>query len=313
MILKNKKIFITGGAGYLGKHLIKRWVSDNKITVFSRDEAKHYFLKKQYPDVEFIVGDVRNYDLLKRASKGHDIGIFAASLKQIEACQENYEEATQVIVHGAFNSRRCAVENGFEAACFISTDKAVSPTTIYGLCKGLAGEAFISNNKSDTRLVTAVYGNILNSTGSIIPLMWDSIFEGRELTLYGEDMTRFALMPQDAIHLIEIGLEKNNITVVPKALSFKLTDLFDIFEDEFGLKYKIGTPRSSEKIHEIMISSEQIPRTFYCKEHELFYISQDKIASEPQFNFINNEYSSRDYCVEKEYFRKTLEKVEYFY
>ena len=169
--IKNKKIFITGGAGYLGKELIKHFYSDNQITIYSRDEAKHYFLKKQYPNLNCVIGDVRNYELLKRSSKNNDVGIFAASLKQIEACHTNYEEAEEVIVKGAFNSRKIAEDHGFESACFISSDKSRSATTIYGAMKYVAGESFISGT-SNVLLSTAIYGNIVNSTGSILPLIW---------------------------------------------------------------------------------------------------------------------------------------------
>ena len=61
--MKGEKIFITGGAGFLGRHLIDKLYGDNEITVYSRDEAKHYLLKKHYPEVNFIVGDIRNKDL----------------------------------------------------------------------------------------------------------------------------------------------------------------------------------------------------------------------------------------------------------
>ena len=76
-----EKIFITGGAGYLGRCLVEHYYNDNEITIFSRDEAKHVYLKKKFPKINCIIGDIRNFDLLKRASKGHTIGIFAASLK----------------------------------------------------------------------------------------------------------------------------------------------------------------------------------------------------------------------------------------
>ena len=78
--MKGEKIFITGGAGYLGTHLVKRYYKDNEITVYSRDEAKHYYLKKQFPKINCIIGDIRNFDLLKKSSTNHTIGIFAASL-----------------------------------------------------------------------------------------------------------------------------------------------------------------------------------------------------------------------------------------
>ena len=90
-MIKNKKIFITGGAGYLGSHLVERYYNDNEITVYSRDEAKHYYLKKRFPNIKCIIGDIRNYELLTRSAFGHDIGIFAASLKQIGAVDQNVE------------------------------------------------------------------------------------------------------------------------------------------------------------------------------------------------------------------------------
>jgi len=144
--MTGKRIFITGGAGYLGSNLVQRYYKDNEITVYSRDEAKHYYLKKRFPKIKCVVGDIRNYDLMKRAAHGHDIGIFAASLKQIEAVDQNVEEAVRVIVDGAINSRRVAEEVGMEAACFISSDKSRAATTLYGSMKFVAGESFIVNS-----------------------------------------------------------------------------------------------------------------------------------------------------------------------
>ena len=256
--MENKKIFITGGAGYLGKNIIDKYYDKNEITIYSRDEAKHYFLKKQYPNIKCVVGDIRNYDLLKRASSKSDIGIFAASLKQISSVDENYEEGVNVIINGGLNSRRVAVENNMEAACFISSDKSRAATTLYGSMKYVAGESFIVNSEeSTTRLSTAIYGNVMNSTGSIIPLIWDSIKNKRTLVLYSEEMTRFLIEIEDAITLIEESLKVNGFNLIPNLKSFLIKDLFDIYKENFGLQYTIGEPRVSEKLHEMMISKEE--------------------------------------------------------
>lgn len=317
MMIKHKKIFITGGAGYLGKNLIKKWYKDNHITVYSRDEAKHYFLKQQFPKVKFVVGDIRNYDLLKRASEGHDIGIFAASLKQISACDDNYEEANKIIVEGAFNSKRCAAEHDFEAACFISSDKSRAATTIYGAMKYIAGESFIVNTSSKgCRFSTAVYGNILNSTGSIIPVIWQSINEDLQMTLYSDQMTRFLLTVEDAIHLIETALDYSSVNVIPVCKSFRIKDLFEIYREKFGLLYMCTqTPRMNEKIHEIMASKEEIPRMKYIKDDNCYIMTQDKWAGMglvPSVQFPNNEYSSKDCCISKEELDNLLKRYNYF-
>lgn len=313
-MIKNNRIFITGGAGYLGGNIVKRYYDDNEITVYSRDEAKHYYLKKIFPKINCIIGDVRNFDLMKRASKNHDIGIFAASLKQIGAVDQNYEEAVKVIVDGSINSRRCAEENEMKSACFISSDKSRSATTLYGSMKFVAGELFIVNaEKSTTMLSSAIYGNVSNSTGSVIPLIWDSIKKDYPLTLYSDKMTRFMLDVEMAIDVIENALKVNGYNVIPNVKSFLIKDLFDIYREIFGLEYVMGEPRISEKIHELMIAKEELPRTFYNKYTDCYYMHYKDIQTDSMVGkFINNEYSSGDYVYTKDELVKILEKNNYY-
>ncbi len=309
--MKNKNIFITGGTGFLGRNIIKRFYNENQITVYSRDEAKQYYLKKQYPNINCVCGDVRNYDLLSRASKGHNIGIYTASFKQIQACHDNPEEANQVIVQGAFNSRRISEENEFESACFISSDKSRSATTIYGAMKYVAGESFIANShKTNTKLSTAVYGNVLNSTGSIIPLMWKSIQDDFSLELYSDEMTRFFIDVEEAVDLVESSLEYDGYNVVPILKSMKIIDLFDIFKEEFGLKFKLSKPRTCEKIHEIMASDEEIPRMKVVENKNLYLMHQTEVYN--QVSFANNQYSSYNVCIGKEDLYAYLKDKEFY-
>lgn len=308
--LDNSRIFITGGAGYLGKTFIQKYYDSSEITVYSRDEAKHYYLKKMFPKIRCVIGDIRNYDLLKRASTGHDVGIFAASLKQIGAVDQNVEEAVRIIVDGAINSRRVAEENEFEAACFISSDKSRAATTLYGAMKFLAGEAFIVNaGKVGPRLSTALYGNVLNSTGSVIPLIWNSIQNKYELELYSEDMTRFFIDKESAVTLIENALTVSGYNVIPYLKSFRIKDLFEIYAEKFGLQYKLTSPRISEKIHEIMIAREELPRTTYDRENNILMMHYKQIYNE---TFPWSEFSSEHVVISKEELYTLLEHYNFF-
>lgn len=311
IMLKNEKIFITGGAGFLGQKIIKRYYNHNEITIFSRDEAKHYYLKKQFPKVNCIIGDVRNYELLNSSMKGHTIGIFAASLKQIEAIDQNVEEGLQVIVHGAINSRKAALNNKLKSATFISSDKSRGATTLYGAMKFVAGEAFIVNaEKEKTKLSAVIYGNVLNSTGSIIPLIWDSVQNNYELNLYGESMTRFMIDVEKAVDCIEEALNHTGVNIVPNIKSFAVKDLFEIYSEKFGLKWKLGQPRISEKIHEHMFSPYEIPRTTYIKDKDIYLIHYKNIYNE--LAITRDGLCSEECLVSKNELDLLLKKHDYF-
>ena len=314
---KNKRIFITGGTGFLGRSLIERLYKDNQVIIYSRDEAKHYVLKEKYPNVHFVIGDIRDKDLLKRSSKGVNIGIFAASLKQISSCDENPEEALKIIANGAINSKHVAIENQFDAAVFISSDKSRAATTIYGSLKYFAGEQFIIKNDfqshCNTNLSTIIYGNVLNSTGSIIPMIWKSINSNKELTLFSTEMTRFIIDVDEAIDLILKGISYDQVSIIPKSRSLKIIDLFEIFKEKFGLKFNIGYPRIGEKIHEVLVSKEEITR-LYKSDCGTFYILKPSL---PKFQsdftqLIKGDYSSKDCLISKSELNKILHKFNYF-
>jgi UDP-glucose 4-epimerase len=306
-----KKLFITGGAGYLGRNIVKRYYGQMDITIYSRDEAKHYYLQKEFPNIKCVVGDVRNYDLMKRASVGHDYAVFAASLKQIGAVDQNPEEGARVIIDGALNSRRVAEENGMIAATFISTDKSRAATTLYGAMKFVAGESFIVNaEESKTRLNTAIYGNVTNSTGSVIPLIWNMIRNKQTITLYSEEMTRFMIDIDKAVDLIDYTLfgapNLTGFNVIPEIKSYRIKDLFEIYEEDKGLNWVLGQPRISEKLHEIMIAKEESPRIKATKDD--YYLMHYKNI----FSRDKDEYSSADCVVSKEELREYLKRNNYY-
>lgn len=301
------KIIITGGAGYLGKNLISRFYSQHEIVCFSRDEAKHYLLKKQFPKVDFRLGDIRNFDRFRDAAKGCNCGIFAASLKQISACDENPQEAVNTIVQGALNSRRVAEDLKFQSACFISSDKACAATTLYGAAKFLAEQSFILN-KSNIRLAACRYGNVTNSTGSIIPVIIDAINHGYSVPLFSDQMTRFMLSIHEAVSLIERSLACSGVTVIPEVHSFKIKDLFEIYQAKFGLKYHLSQPRIGEKIHETMICPEESTRVLKVGGD---FILHPSLVYNTNY-FPNKEYCSRDYVISKDELYDILAKENFY-
>ncbi len=314
---KDKRIFITGGTGFLGRSLIERLYKNNEIIIYSRDEAKHHLLKEQYPNVHFIIGDIRDKELLNRSSKGVNIGIFAASLKQISSCDENPEEALKTIANGAINSKHIAIKNQFDSAIFISSDKSRAATTIYGSLKYFAGEQFILKNNYErhcsTNLSTIIYGNVLNSTGSIIPMIWKSINSKTELTLFSKKMTRFIIDVDEAVDLIFKGISCDQASIIPKSKSMKILDLFELYKEKFDLKYNIGYPRIGEKIHEVLVTKEEMSR-LSNSDCGTFYLLK---PFRPKFNsdftqLRNDSYSSKDCLISKSELNKLLYEFNYF-
>ena len=138
--------------------------------------------------------------------------------------------------------------------------------------------------------------------------MWDAINKGYELTLYSDKMTRFMIGIEEAMDLIEHSLEVDGYNVIPNLKSFLVKDLFDIFAEKFGLKYKMGVPRISEKLHEMMISIEEAPRTYYNKVLGTYFMHYENLAK----NSIDFEFTSDKTVVSKNELKNILETYNYF-
>jgi UDP-glucose 4-epimerase len=320
--IKNSKIFISGGAGYLGKNLIKKLYKDNEIIVYSRDEAKHYDLKLQYPNVKFIVGDVADFNRLSYALGGCHYAIFAASLKQISACDENPSEAIKTICNGAINSKNGVIANSVRKSVFISTDKACAATTIYGACKYVAEQSFIvkepheniSPNRASLR-----YGNVTNSTGSIIRVLNNAVKTKTIIPLYSSDMTRFLIDVGDAVNMVEdclLGVSSDGKCVVPMIKAFSVLDLFDLYAAKFGLQWVLKCPRVGEKIHETMICEEEMNRTSIIHLNDSKYLAIDPSRTYKNDDlkqiFVGNQFCSKDHVLSKGQLLNYLEHNEYF-
>ena len=284
--MKNKRILIIGGTGALGKTLISTYNDFSDIMVFSRDEHKQVNLQKQYPNLTYQIGDVKDKDSILKAINSYkpEIVINTAALKHVPVCEVNPIESVQVNISGHQNLLDAvSVSNHkIETLVFISTDIACKPINVYGMCKAISEKIYMNFAKTtDIKTVIVRYGNVLESTGSVIPY-FKSLLDNKAdyLPITDVKMTRFLLSLQQAINLIQWAYDNPNShgkIAIPKVKSMKITDiakaLIDFYECEVELK-EIGI-RDGEKLHEEMISLEESAFTDYSQENYL--IGNDRV------------------------------------
>src|SRR3954454_18139043 len=211
MKLKGKTVLITGGTGSFGTKFIEILLDRHEpeaIRVFSRDELKQSELQRRFADddrMRYLLGDIRDRDRVVRATKGCDVIIHAAALKQVPACEYNPFEAVQTNVHGAENVVAAAIANDVPLTINLSTDKAVNPVNLYGATK-LAAEKIVSQGNayaadSPARFASVRYGNVVGSRGSVIPLFKAQAQTG-VLTVTDERMTRFWITLDKSVEFV---------------------------------------------------------------------------------------------------------------
>ena len=282
-MLNNKSILITGGTGTFGKAFTK-YVLDRyepkKIVIYSRDEFKQFIMQNEfakYKDkLRFFIGDVRDRDRLARAFEGVDYVIHAAALKQVPACEYNPAEAIKTNINGAQNVIDAALDKGIKKVVALSTDKAVNPVNLYGGTKLVSDKLFIAANayagSKDTCFSIVRYGNVAGSRGSVIPFFQNIIENGTsELPITDYRMTRFWISLEQGVELVIKALEeaRGGETFISKIPSFKVTDLAEAMLP--GCKMPEVGIREGEKLHEIMVTSEDSPRTYEYDNHYIIY------------------------------------------
>jgi FlaA1/EpsC-like NDP-sugar epimerase len=321
-LIPRKRYLIFGGTGSLGKTLCRR-ITDGEIYVFSRDEAKHHKLSLEFPNVRSIIGDIRDYNAVLRAIRDvrPTVIINAAAMKQVPACEDFPYEAVQTNIGGTQNIVR-AVEELYpipeptgEQFMFhpeklrvlsISTDKACKPVNSYGMTKALQ-ERIHLNGKANAIFNCVRYGNVLESTGSVIPVFKKLIEEGKDLPITDVNMTRFLMSLDQAVDLIFKALQdiSGRNVFLPYVRSAKITDLADVMIKKSGksLKHYVSGIRPGEKLHEVLISEEETHRT---ETQQNIYIIRN-FSWVLSARHINCEYSSADHIMSFEELEKFLE------
>jgi UDP-N-acetylglucosamine 4,6-dehydratase len=266
---EGRTILLTGGTGSFGQHFIRtalaRW-SPAAIRVFSRDELKQSVMERQIDDdrLRFLLGDVRDRDRLRRAVDGVDIVIHAAALKQVPACEYNPFEAVRTNILGAQNVAEVCIDAGVRRAVALSTDKAVSPTNLYGATKLCAERLFVQSNvyagARETRLSCVRYGNVVGSRGSVLPLFTEQAASG-ELTVTDERMTRFWITLDQAVQFVadSVARMQGGELFIPKIPSMRVLDLAEAVAP--GARIRYTGIRPGEKLHEALLTPEEARHT----------------------------------------------------
>jgi len=276
-MFNNKTILITGGTGSFGRKYTKIILQNykpKKIIIFSRDELKQYEMAQEYNHtcMRYFIGDVRDYQRLKKAMKDVDYVIHAAALKHVPIAEYNPMECIKTNIDGAQNVIDAAIDNKVHKVIALSTDKAANPVNLYGATKLASDKLFVAANNlvgtQDTSFSVVRYGNVIGSRGSVVPYFKKLINEGaKELPITDKKMTRFMITLEQGVEFVLKNFErmKGGEIFVPKIPSMKIIDLALALAP--NLPHKIIGIRPGEKLHEIMCPSDDSHLTFEFEDH----------------------------------------------
>ncbi len=314
--MTNKSILITGGTGSLGKTLAKKILEDNpntRLVIYSRDEQKQFIMAQdfpieKYPKIRFFIGDVRDFERLKRAMFGIDCVIHAAAMKHVHIAEYNPDECIKTNIGGAENVVKASLETSVKRVVALSTDKACAPINLYGATKLTSDKLFIAaNNFSGSQKIkfsVVRYGNVMGSNGSVIPFFLNQRKTGK-LTITDPKMTRFNITLNEGADLVLHALENawGGEIFVPKIPSYNILDVAKAIGPKCN--HKIIGIRPGEKIHEEMITASDSYNSYDIGNY--FVI----LPTVPRFSL--NEYIQEHNAKKlKEGFSYTSDKNDYW-
>ena len=260
MDLRNSSLLITGGTGSFGLAMVEKMLPVVKrVVVFSRDEKKQYDIKRRHKDVECILGDIRDYDSILKATRTIDYVFHAAALKHVPNYERHPTEAIKTNVIGSTNVFEACARNGIKRCVALSTDKACYPINVMGQTKALMEK--IAYNYPN--VVVTRYGNVAGSRGSVIPLFRDQIKKFKTVSITHKNMTRFLMSMDEATDLVFKALisdEPDDFMFIRKAKAAKITDLANALAGGIGIKFVISGIRPGEKMHEVLVTGEERER-----------------------------------------------------
>ena len=281
--LKGKRILITGACGTIGSELFRMLCQTleyepKEVVGVDNRESDIFFMDQKYLNDErakFYLADIRDYSKITRIMADIDIVFHAAALKHVVLCERSPFEAVQTNIHGVQNIIKAAIDNHVSKVIFTSSDKAVNPTNVMGTSK-LMGERLItatsSNNYANNTIFASTrFGNVLGSSGSVIPIFQKQIEKGGPLTITDPDMTRFIMSIEEAARLVidSIFVARGGEVFVTKMPVVRIVDLAEVMINELAPEYgykpsdieitQIGI-KPGEKLYEELMSHEETRR-----------------------------------------------------
>lgn len=264
------KVLLLGGAGFLGRGIMRQAAREKwacGFTVYSRDELKQHLCRDVYSDAKYMLGDIRDTDRLALVMAGHDVVIHAAAMKYVVESEQNIDECVGINVFGTQSVVKAAVAARPKSVLFVSTDKAVEPANTYGLTKAI-GEKIAYEASwlvPTSKFVTCRYGNVIGSTGSVLPVFAQQLATVGRVLVTDPNMTRFWISVDEAVDIIELTLEQRSGTVtipMPKAMSIGA-----IARAVAGDAVEIIGARPGEKQHEKLLTEAE---SMYCRADSLY-------------------------------------------
>lgn len=281
--LENMKILVTGSCGTVGSELVRQLLEDEdynpaEVIGLDNNESELFFQDQRYlgePRARFYMADLRDQSKLIHDSRDVDVIFHAAALKHVVMCERSPMEAVQTNILGVQNVIAAANANNVGKVVFTSSDKAVNPTNVMGTSK-LMGERLItaanSNNRAGGPVFSSTrFGNVLGSSGSVIPIFTRQIEQGGPVTLTHRDMTRFIMSIHEAVRLVidSSRLAQGGEVFITKMPVIKIADLAEVMIEELAPRFghdpasisitEIGI-KPGEKLYEELMSDEEMRR-----------------------------------------------------
>lgn len=310
-MFKDKVLLITGGTGSFGNAMLKGFLNSDlkEIRIFSRDEKKQEDMRIEYKNdkLNFVIGDIRDFDSINNAMAGVDFVFHAAALKQVPSCEFYPMQAVQTNIIGAENVLEAAARNNVKRVVVLSTDKAVYPINTMGMSKAVMEKLAVSKARDPrVQAVDAVYtatryGNVMASRGSIIPLFIKQIKEGKPLTVTNPKMTRFMMSLDQSVELVLFAFTNGNPgdIFVQKSPGATIETLAQAIKELFNADNEIQIigERHAEKMYETLCAKEEMAKAddmgdFYRIPADFRDLNYTKYVQTDGPALVKDEYNS---------------------